>query len=277
MRTGAHVEIIGRDIPYEKAFPVLKRLGAEGVELVYRENGLLSMASRDSDFIRARRLAEENGLVISGMTDGYTWSKPMTSDSWVTRRIGHLALLRGLEGAALLGTDSMQVVPGYAVSSFVESDETVPPDIAVSRALEELCSDADRALQLGVSMNVEVVWNGMLRTPEAMRNFIDKAGTPAVKAYFDTGNVYPEGDPEKWIRVLGRRIARVHIKDYSPGREGLNAFGRLGTGVIDFQAVVTALREAGYDGWLGAEHHINRNEEEAAHSIRFIHQLAQGG
>ena len=231
MKTGAHVEIIGRNIEYEKAFPVLKRVGAEGVELVYRENGILSIESRDSDFIRARRLAEDNGLVISGMTDGYTWTKPMTSDSEIMRKTGHEALMRGLEGAALLGTDSMQVVPGYSVSSFVESEESVPADLAVLRALEELRSSADTAMQLGVNMNVEVVWNGMLRTPEGMRSFIDAVGSPAVRVYFDTGNVYPEGDPERWVRVLGKRIARVHIKDYLPGESGLNAFVRLGSGV----------------------------------------------
>ena len=49
--------------------------------------------------------------------------------------------------------------------------------------------------------------------------------------------------------------------------------GPLGEGVVDFAAVLAALRQTGYDGWLGAEHHSRRSPESAAHSLRFLNRL----
>ena len=117
MKIGAHVEIIGKNLPYEMAFPVLHRLGAEGIELVFKEDGWLNIKTSDSAFIKAKKLAEDNGMSISSMTNGYSWSKPMTSNDPTVREIGDRALRRALEGAVLLGIDGIQVVPGYSVSS----------------------------------------------------------------------------------------------------------------------------------------------------------------
>ena len=94
MKITAHVEIVGAGLPYEKAFPLLRKLGAQGVELVVKDTAPLNLASTDGDFLRAKRLAEDEGLVISGASNGYSWSLPMTSDSAKTRDAGARALRR---------------------------------------------------------------------------------------------------------------------------------------------------------------------------------------
>jgi len=35
-----------------------------------------------------------------------------------------------------------------------------------------------------------------------------------VRAYFDVGNVVLFGFPQHWIRILGGRISKVHLKDF---------------------------------------------------------------
>ena len=276
MKVTAHVEIAGQGIPYEEVFPLYKRLGADGVELVIRANTALNLESTDADFLRVRRMAEDNGLAISGLTSGFSWSLPMTSDHEDVRIAGEKAMERVLEGAALLGTDSVLIAPGYASTIFITPSETIDPKIARERAVEGVKKAAAYAAKVGVCVNPEVIWGGMLRSAPEMKAFMDEINMPAAGFYMDTGNVFPEGDPEGWIRTMGKHTRRVHIKDYNPDKPGLDAFCRLGEGRVDYKAVMQALKEVGYDGWLGAEHHVGRTEEEAAYSLKFIRRLANG-
>lgn len=276
MKVGAHVEIVGVGLAYEEAFPLLARLGAQGVELVMKEGTALHLRAPDGAFSRAKALAQDCGLEISGLTCAYAWSLPMTSDSARVRGDGQRAVARAIEGAALLGTDSLLLIPGYASTTFVQPAEEIPAPTALERARQGVSDAAAYGGEMGVSVNVEVVWNGILRRAEEMRDFVDGVGSPFVGVYLDTGNVYPDGDPVQWIRTLGGRVRRVHMKDYAPGKPGMEAFGRLGEGITDLPAVVDALRGVGYDGWLGAEHHQARTPAEAAHTLRFLRALAEG-
>src|SRR5262249_31769381 len=62
----------------------------------------------------------------------------------------------------------------------------------------------------------------------------------------DIGNVIRYGAPEDWIPVLGRRILKLHIKEYSKVR----GFGvRLLEGDNKWPAIMRALDAAGYQGW----------------------------
>ena len=67
---------------------------------------------------------------------------------------------------------------------------------------------------------------------------------------FDVGNVVEYGYPEEWIRELGKRILKVHVKEYAkPKRFNY----KLGEGEIDWPAVHQALVDVGYEGWITAE------------------------
>ncbi len=209
MHIGAHVEVIGQGIPYAQAFPMLKALGADGVELVMREGAQLDLNSTDADFLRAAELAADAGLKISGLTAGYTWSLPMTSGDKNIRERGYRALLRQLEGARLLGTDSLLIVPGYASTIFYPSAEKVEVPATLGRAREAISKALESAACLRVSLNVEDVWNGMLRDPREMAAFVDGFTSEWIGVYFDVANVYPEGDPAVWIRALGKRITKA--------------------------------------------------------------------
>ena len=58
------------------------------------------------------------------------------------------------------------------------------------------------------------------------------------------------GDPAALIRRYGDRITHVHLKDLRPDPV---EFLPVGAGVLDFPAVVRAIRESGYDSWLIVE------------------------
>jgi hexulose-6-phosphate isomerase len=76
--------------------------------------------------------------------------------------------------------------------------------------------------------------------------------------YFDCGNILAYGWPEQWIKILSKRIVRVHIKEYSKkiaDKQGKGAgFGvKLMEGDVNWPAVMKALDDVGYQGWTTIE------------------------
>jgi hexulose-6-phosphate isomerase len=114
------------------------------------------------------------------------------------------------------------------------------------------------AEELGVVMAIENVWNNFLLSPLEAARFVDEFNSKAVGWHFDIGNVLWMAWPEQWIRILGKRIAAVHIKEFS--RKKFEEEGkRKGfeveylEGDNDWPVVMKALREIGYHGWAIAE------------------------
>lgn len=67
----------------------------------------------------------------------------------------------------------------------------------------------------------------------------------------DTAHLAAGGsDPAALIRALSDRIAHVHLKDLTTAPF---AFQPLGEGDLDFDGILSAVREVGYDGWLVVE------------------------
>ena len=76
--------------------------------------------------------------------------------------------------------------------------------------------------------------------------------------HFDVGNVINIGWPEQWIRIVGARIHKLHIKEFSRKKrdqEGLWKGFEVEylEGDNNWPAVMKALDEIGYQGWGTAE------------------------
>src|SRR5262249_41068954 len=71
------------------------------------------------------------------------------------------------------------------------------------------------------------------------------------------GNVGSKyGPAERWIQVLGKRIVRIHVKDFSTKAAALGGRGerpKLLDGETNWPAVMKALDDAGYHGWAISE------------------------
>jgi hexulose-6-phosphate isomerase len=114
------------------------------------------------------------------------------------------------------------------------------------------------AEELNVTLALEEVWNKFLLSPLEFARYIDEYNSPHIRAYFDVGNVVLYGYPQDWIRTLGKRIVKLHIKDFSfkhqPGTDNsIAAWVPLGDGDIDWTAVSEALRDLGYQGTATVE------------------------
>jgi len=154
----------------------------------------------------------------------------------------------------LLGVDTILVVPG-AISGLgpTPEDEIVEYDVAYDRALQLMKELAPYAEEKKVCIGIENVWNKFLLSPLEMRDFIDKVGSDYVGSYFDVGNVIYSGYPEHWIKILGKRIRKVHFKDFRRDVGTLAGFVDLLAGDVNYPAVVKALKNVGYDSFVIAE------------------------
>ena len=79
-----------------------------------------------------------------------------------------------------------------------------------------------------------------------------------MQVYFDVGNVVRWGWPQHWIEVLGKRVAKLDIKEYDLNvamNEGMRkGFGMpLGEGSVAWDKVRAELLKIDYRGWATAE------------------------
>lgn len=243
-------------------FRMAKRFGYDGIELSFDESGPISPQSAETDLMEIRKAAESHGLSLYSLASGLYWSTSLTAEDPAERERAEQLVRKQLDAAAALGCDTILILPGM-VSGLGAADPVVPYEIVYERAQAALLRLAEYAEKKRVTIGIENVWNKFLLSPMEMRDFIDRIGSQRVAAYFDVGNVVRDGYPEQWIRILGHRIAKVHFKDYKRAIGTISGFVELLAGDVDFAAVMRALREVGYDGWVTAEVFPSNSDFEA--------------
>ncbi|MBS5570678.1 MAG: sugar phosphate isomerase/epimerase [Clostridiales bacterium] len=243
-------------------FRMAKRFGYDGIELSFDESGPISPQSAETELMEIRKAAESHGLSLYSLASGLYWSISLTAEDPAERERAEQLVRKQLDAAAALGCDTILILPGM-VSGLGAADPVVPYEIVYERAQAALLRLAEYAEKKRVTIGIENVWNKFLLSPMEMRDFIDRIGSQRVAAYFDVGNVVRDGYPEQWIRILGHRIAKVHFKDYKRAIGTISGFVELLAGDVDFAAVMRALREVGYDGWVTAEVFPSNSDFEA--------------
>ncbi|MBE5762278.1 MAG: sugar phosphate isomerase/epimerase [Clostridiales bacterium] len=236
-----------------QCFECAKAAGFDGVEVSLDAQGEIGLDSTYEDVMKVKKAADEVGIELFSVATGLYWDYSMTVDDKAIVEKAKSIVKKQLDVASWLGCDTILVVPGGVKADFVEGAPVVPYDLAYDRALEAIKELAPYAEEKGVSIGLENVWNKFLLSPLEMRDFIDKVGSDYVGSYFDVGNVLFSGYPEHWIKILGKRIKKVHFKDYRRAAGGLHGFVDLLAGDVDYPAVKKALDEIGYDGWVTAE------------------------
>lgn len=230
-----------------------KDAGFEGVELALNAEGELSMQSKEAELLEIKQVAEDLGLSLYSLSSGLCWDYRLSDDDPAMREKAKDMIKKQLESAKILGADTVLVIPGVVNVSFSHPEVKVAYDVVYERALEGLSALKSYAEGLKVNIGLENVWNKFLLSPMEMRDFIDKVDSEYVGSYFDVGNTLYCSYPEDWVRILGKRIKKVHFKDYRMEAGGLHGFVDLLAGDVDYPEVVRALEEIGYDDWVSAE------------------------
>jgi hexulose-6-phosphate isomerase len=230
----------------ERCFEEAARAGFETIEINIAEEGYLSLKTTEMEARQIVRQAKAAGVKISSISSGMAWGLPITSQDETIRERGQEAIKKQLQVGCWLEVDTALVVPGVVTPD-------VPYDVAYKRSQDGLHELAGTAETLHVAIGVENVWNKFLLSPLEFARFIDEIGSPYVGAYFDAGNVLVSGYPEQWIRILGKRIRKVHVKDFRANIGNITAFCNPLQGDVPWGRVREALDEVGYDGPVTAE------------------------
>jgi L-ribulose-5-phosphate 3-epimerase len=236
------------------AFDKARAADFDAMELAISATGVLTL---DTSEEQARALADDAskfGIEISSLAVSPTWDNLITSNDEATRQKAKQIVRRALEMAMWLSTKTILILPGAVDATRYPDQQPVPYDVAYDRLLAALQDLAPVAENYQVNLAFENVWNKFLFSPLEVRDLIDKVGSAYVGIHLDTGNVIQIGYPEHWIRILGHRIKGIHLKDF---RETVRHYPEgvvdLLGGDVNWPAVVEALREIDYDGYLVAE------------------------
>jgi hexulose-6-phosphate isomerase len=215
-------------VSVHEKFQILKQAGFHGVEMKMRHKGDIAT----DELLRA---VDDTGVLIHGLV----YDKASTIEEEVRY-------------ARQLGADSVLVV--------VERQDGLSVAESISHYYKQIAKVLPFLEKFGIRILVENVRVSFLNTPEMMAEFIDGAGSPMVGSYFDTGNAisWSEQSAEQWIRVLGKGIVKLDIKDRghpvygdpekpSPGVVGTNG------GEVHWRNVRKELSNIGFSGWGTAE------------------------
>lgn len=247
LRKAAMIGMVGEGANLAEKFQVLRDCGFEGVEV-----DSPSSIPRD-EWLGA---AEKSGLVIHGVVNSAHWRKPLNHPEPSIAREAAAALETCLRDAKAFGASSILLVPGVV-------NKELAYDECYQLSQERIRGVLPLAKELGVTIAVENVWNGFLLSPLEAARYVDEFKDERVAFHFDIGNVINFGRPDQWARILGKRIAKLHIKDFSLKKrdgEGLwKGFDvELGEGDAGWSAVMAALDASGYStkeggNWATAE------------------------
>ena len=192
----------------------------------------------DAEAAKIKDAADKAGLRIHSVMNGIHWRYPLSSPIASEVEVSMAGMRRSLRQAKLYGAGAVLLVPAV-----VRDDTTY--EQAWERSSKQIRILIPEAEKLGITIAIEEVWNKFLLTARDFNQFIDDFESTVVQAYFDVGNIVHYGVPQHWIRQLGKRIVRVHLKDYI---RQTRQFVNLGDGDVNWPAVRGALTDIGYTG-----------------------------
>ncbi len=213
-----------------ESIPLAAKLGFDGIQISFgRGSGDDKLPMDSPELIdRCLTLARENKIAIAGTCVDRLHVNGLKSDplgrKWV---LDSIRLTKALNTKVLL----LPFFGKWAFQNKAEMDTT--GDI-----LKELAPVAEKA---GVILGLE----DTISAEDNVR-IMDRAGSRNVLVYYDVGNSSRNGfDVVKEIRWLGKdRICQIHLKD-NPNY--------MGEGTIQFPAVVQAIRDIGWSGYVVLE------------------------
>jgi sugar phosphate isomerase/epimerase len=208
-------------------FGLAASLGLDYIELIAEvqhnpDNPIWSDAGLDE----IKSLAKNNGLSLHALCNDY-----MVEHAFLDGRDVLDQTLRLIERGKTLGMEKL-ILPLF------DASELTPENM--DEYIKSINEIADAAKGAGMTTCLETILTGV-----DLINLLDRIDRAYVKAVYDTGNRVAFGhDLPGDIRLLGDRIAHVHIKDKNKDNENV----LLGTGLVNFADVFQAIHDIGYGG-----------------------------
>ncbi len=240
MKKSLVIYMLPKELSYLDRFKLAKDVGFDGIEAQTADDPRIAEEIREA--------SAKSGLRIHSVMNMAHWRYPLSSSNPDDVKKSVAGMETSLRNARLWGAETVLLVPAVVNPNTQYKDAYERSQKVIRERILPL------AQELKIIVAVEEVWNKFLLSPMEFATYVDSFKSPWLHAYFDVGNVLLYGYPQDWIRTLGKRIVRVHVKDFLwDGDNGKFAWKNLGEGNVNWPEVHKALGEAGYSGYLTAE------------------------
>lgn len=223
-------------------------LGLTGIDIgVFGEDTHVKLsavaADPDGEARRVAGSAERAGLAVADVfltpSSDLTELAPNHPDPDV--RAESLELYRQtLRFAAGLGAPGVTMLPGVRYAGDTAEE-------AIERAAADLAIRAEMAEAQGLRLSVEGHYGSCVDTPSRFAQLLER--TPGLWATLDPSHYAYSGSSAADLVQLVDRTRHVQIR---PCGNGLMQ-GRLTDNAFDYESLIGALQEHGYDGWIATE------------------------
>lgn len=240
IRKATLISMLPKELSYADRFALARKSGFDAIEMQ-------TISSAD-EAAELRDAAATSGIRIHSVMNSDHWRLPLSSadPDVVSRSVKGMET--SLKNAKLWGADAVLLVPAVVDPKTSYQEAWTRSQKVIRERLLPVAKD------LNVVIAVEEVWNKFLLSPIEFARYVDDFESPLLKAYFDVGNIVFYGYPHDWIRTLGPRIAKIHLKDFNVDRSnGKFAFKNIGEGDIDWIEVRKALTDIKYAGFVTTE------------------------
>ena len=237
IRKAVEFSMLPTTLPVADRFQLARECGFEAIECPTTPD-----PSKAEEMLAASKAAK---LPIHSVMNAEHWRSPLSSADAAVVEKSLEGMRTSVRNAKLWGADTVLLVPAV-----------VNPETSYAQAWErsqrEIRKLIPLAAELQVIIGIEEVWNKFLLSPLEFARYVDEFNSPWIRAYFDIGNVAIQAYPQDWIHTLGKRIVKLHVKDFA-FRKRVAEFTPLLDGEIDWKAVHAALAEIGYQGTATVE------------------------
>jgi len=234
------ISMLPKDKPYAERFALAREAGFEAIEMQTIDKAEEAAEIRDA--------SQKTGLRIHSVMNMDHWRLPLSSSDPQVVNGSVKGMETSLRNAALWGADTVLLVPAVVDANTSYKDAYTRSQRVIRERLLPVARDTK------VVIAIEEVWNKFLLSPLEFARYVDEFESPLVRAYFDVGNIVFYAFPQDWIRTLGPRIAKIHLKDFSlDRRNGKFTWKNIGEGDIDWPEVRRALNDVKYDGFVTTE------------------------
>jgi L-ribulose-5-phosphate 3-epimerase len=232
VRKGVLLGMLPKHLSYADRFKMAREVGFEVVQAPTTPD--------EHEAEEIKKAADAAGIQIDSVMNMDHWKYPLSSSDPAVVEKSMTGMRTSMRNAKLWGADAVLLVPA------VVNPQTSYRDAWV-RSQQQIRKLLPLAEELHVEISVEEVWNKFLLSPLEFAKYLDEFNSPWVKAWFDVGNVLLYGYPQDWIRTLGKRIDKMHLKDFKR-RDSSYEWVNLGEGDVDWAEVRKSLVETGFTG-----------------------------
>ena len=240
IRKSTLISMLPRKLSYADRFALARETGFEAIEM--------QTINKEEEAAEIRDASKKSGLRIHSVMNSDHWRLPLSSTDAEVVSGSVKGMETSFRNAVMWGADAVLLVPAVVDATTSYRDAWTRSQRVIRERLLPMARD------MKVTIAVEEVWNKFLLSPIEFARYVDDFESPWVRAYFDVGNVVLYGFPQDWIRTLGPRIVKIHLKDFNFDRRNATfAWKNLGEGDIDWPEVRRALGEINYSGYVTTE------------------------